>query len=80
MNTRPDANVLPGLPTAFSMPGQMREKARAVDMQPRQFTCDAHAGFIPMLQRTGAQPVGNVRHYWGQSLGCALAPGEHGSF
>src|SRR5260370_21684378 len=70
----PEPNVFQRLPTSPGMPGQMREPARSVDMQPVPFACDAHPGFIGVLQWARAQPVGNMRHHRGELLCCELDP------
>jgi hypothetical protein len=56
------------------MPGQMREFACAVDMQPASFARDAHPGCIGVLQWTSTQPVGNPSHRGSESLCCQFDP------
>ena len=61
------------------MPSQMCEQARASNMEPVTFACDAHPGFIGMLEWTHTQPVSDLLHRRRESLGGELDPSHQRS-
>src|SRR6266699_927211 len=71
---RPDADLVHGLPASRPMPGQMRQEAGAVDMQPMKHSIHANACLISMLEPTGNDQIGNALDRRSQSLGCQFAP------
>src|SRR5713226_4138810 len=77
---RPDADLVHGLPASRRMPGQMRQEACAVHMQPMQHPIHADAGLISMLEPTGTDQFGHALDRWSQPLGCQFAPLYQGSF
>ncbi len=77
---RPDADLVHRRSAARRMPGQMRQKARAVHMQPMQHAIHADAGLISMLKRAGHDQLGNALHRRSQPLGGQFAPLQQGSF
>ena len=57
---RPDADLLQGLLASLGVPGQVSQPPRTVDVHPMQLASHTHTRFVPMLQLTGADPVGNT--------------------
>src|SRR5450759_1340926 len=71
---RPDADLVHGLPASRRMPGQMRQEACAVHMQPMKHPIHADACLISMLELTGNDQIGNALDRRSQSLCCQFAP------
>jgi hypothetical protein len=78
--TRPDADLVHSLPASRPMPGQMRQEAGAVHMQPMQHAIHADAGLSSMLELTGTDQFGNALDRGSQPLGCQFAPLDQGAF
>lgn len=76
----PDADLVHGLLPSRGMPGQMRQPARTVDMQPMQDAIDANAGLITMLQATGGDQLTNALDHWSQALGGQFTPRQQAGF
>jgi hypothetical protein len=62
------------------MPGQMRQEAGAVHMQPMQHPIHADAGLIGMLESAGSDQIGNALDCGSQTLCCQFAPLDQGGF
>src|SRR5260370_506878 len=77
---RPDADFVHGLSASRRMPGQMRQEAGAIHMQPMQHPIHADARLICMLEPTGTDQLGNALDGWSQPLCRQFAPLQQGGF